>query len=58
MGAYTCLPDEQTIGNNGAGIGPGEKVTGKLVLDLPETTGILVFKSYLTSGNGGWEYAF
>lgn len=58
MGAYSCLPDEETIGNNGAGIGPGEKVTGKLVLDLPETAGILVFQSYLTSGNGGWEYTF
>lgn len=55
---YGCLPDEQTIGTNGAGIGPSEKVTGKVVLDLPETTGTLIFKSYLTSGNGGWEYKF
>lgn len=57
-GAYSCLPDEQMINNHGGGIGPAEKVTGKLVLDLPETTGTLVFKSYLTSGNGGWEWNF
>lgn len=55
---YGCLPDEQMINLSGAGIGPAEKVTGKVVLDLPETTGLLVFKSYLTSGNGGWEWTF
>jgi hypothetical protein len=58
MAAYSCLPDTETIGTNGAGIGPAEKVTGKLVLDLPEPTGTLVYKSYLTSGNGGWEFKF
>lgn len=55
---YGCLPDEQMINNSGSGIGPAEKVTGKVVLDLPETTGVLVFKSYLTSGSGGWEWTF
>lgn len=58
MGAYSCLPDTESIGNNGGGIGPAEKVTGKMVLDVPEATGTLVYKSYLTSGNGGWEYNF
>lgn len=58
MAAYSCLPDTETIGSNGAGIGPAEKVTGKLVLDVPEATGTLVYKSYLTRGNGGWEYKF
>lgn len=55
---YGCLPDEQMINTSGSGIGPAEKVTGKVVLDLPETTGVLVFKSYLTSGSGGWEWTF
>lgn len=58
MGAHSCLPDSETIGANGGGIGPAEKVIGKLVLDAPEPTGTLVYKSYLTSGNGGWEYKF
>lgn len=58
VGAYSCLPDEQTIGANGAGIGPAEKVTGKIALDVPETTGTLVFKSYMLSNAGGWEWAF
>lgn len=58
MGAHSCLPDTETIGTNGGGIGPAEKVTGKVVLDVPEPTGTLVYRSYLTSGNGGWEYKF
>ncbi|MCC9197762.1 DUF4352 domain-containing protein [Arthrobacter sp. zg-Y820] len=58
QGAYSCLPDEQQVGANGGGVGPGEKVTGKIALDLPEKTGTLVFKSYLVSGSGGWEWAF
>lgn len=55
-GAYSCLPDEQKIATNG--VGPGEKVTGKLALDLPATRGTLVFRSYLTAGSSGWEWAF
>lgn len=57
-GAYSCLPDEQQVGVNGGGVGPGEKVTGKIALDIPDTTGVLVFKSYLTSGTSGWEWKF
>lgn len=56
IGAYSCLPDEQEIASSG--VGPGEKVTGKLALDLPATTGVLIFKSYLTSGSAGWEWSF
>lgn len=54
--AYSCLPDEQQIGVNGAGVGPGEKVTGKIAIDVPATKGTLVFKSYLVPGNAGWEW--
>lgn len=56
--AYSCLPDEQQVGANGRGVGPGEKVTGKIAIDVPEATGTLIFKSYLTSGGGGWEWTF
>lgn len=52
---YGCLPDEQVLAVGG--VGPAEKVTGKLVLDVPETTGVLVFKpGFLQSG--GWEWTF
>lgn len=56
--AYSCLPDEEQVGVNGGGVGPGEKVAGKIALDIPETTGTLIFQSYLTSGVGGWEWTF
>lgn len=58
MAAYACLPDEEQVGSNGGGVGPAEKVTGKIAIDVPETAGTLIFKSYLTSGVGGWEWTF
>ncbi|UTT70566.1 DUF4352 domain-containing protein [Arthrobacter sp. DNA4] len=56
--AYTCLPDTQMLSANGRGIGPAEKVTGKVVLDVPDTTGTLIYTNYLISNIGGWEYNF
>jgi hypothetical protein len=58
QGAYMCLPDEENITQNGRGIGPAEKVTGKLALDLPEAHGTLIFQTYLTSSSTGWEWTF
>lgn len=57
QGAYMCLPDEESIGHNG-GIGPAEKVTGKVALDVPEAHGTLIFHTYLTSSSTGWEWTF
>lgn len=53
--SYGCLPDEELLPING--VGPAEKVTGKIVLDVPETTGTLVFKP-MGGYSGGWEWAF
>ncbi|WP_395402111.1 hypothetical protein ACHMXB_01350 [Arthrobacter sp. UC242_113] len=55
-GAFSCLPDEQMVPTTG--VGPAEKVKAKIALDLPQTKGTLVFKSYLTTGNAGWEWTF
>lgn len=55
-GAFSCLPDEQMVPTTG--VGPAEKVKAKIALDLPQTKGTLVFKSYLTTGNAGWEWSF
>lgn len=52
--SYGCLAESEVLPING--VGPAEKVTGKIVLDVPETTGTLVFKP--TGGAGGWEWAF
>jgi hypothetical protein len=57
-GAYMCLSDGESITQNGRGIGPAEKVTGKLALDLPEAHGTLIFQTYLTSSGTGWEWTF
>ena len=55
---YGCLPDSESLGQGGRGIGPAEKVTGKLALDVPEAHGTLIYRSYLTSGSTGWEWTF
>jgi len=53
--SYGCLADSEILPING--IGPAEKVTGKIVLDMPATTGTLVFKP-MGGAAGGWEWAF
>lgn len=52
--SYGCLPENEVLPING--VGPAERVTGKIILDVPETTGTLVFKSM--GGLSGWEWAF
>lgn len=54
MGSFSCLADAEEFPMNG--MGPAEKVRGKVVLDLPEKTGTLVFKDLY--GQAGWEYKF
>lgn len=53
--SYSCLPSTELIPSGG--LGPDEKVTGKIIIDLPATKGILVVQN---SGGlaGGWEYSF
>lgn len=47
---YGCVPETELLPSS---IGPGEKVTGAVILDLPATDGTLVYSdSYV----GGWEY--
>jgi hypothetical protein len=50
---YGCLPDAEVLPQT---IGPGENVTGKVVLDVTNPNGTLVFKS---AGNpSGWEWTY
>jgi hypothetical protein len=53
VATYSCIPDSETFPSGG--LGPAEKVTAKLVLDVPEPSGILVMKS---GYSGGFEYNF
>jgi hypothetical protein len=51
MNASTCLPQKDLIENN---IPPGDKSTGAFVIDVPATTGTLVYK--IVGVDAGWEY--
>jgi len=54
--AYGCLADAEQLAN-GRGVGPAEKATGKVVVDVPDTTGTLVYQNFMI-GSGGWEWNF
>lgn len=54
MGSYSCLPDDQEFPMGG--MGPAEKVTAKVVLDVPAAHGTLVFTPPFVEA--GWEYKF
>lgn len=51
-GVY-CYEDEEMLPSS---IGPGEKATGKVVLDVESPSGILVFNDF--SSMYGWEWAY
>jgi hypothetical protein len=53
VATYSCIADSATFPSGG--MGPAEKVTAKVVLDLPSDHGILVLKSGIS---GGFEYSF
>jgi len=53
--SYSCFDESEVLPING--VGPGEKVTGKIVLDVPVATGTLMFKP-LGGSSGGWEWTF
>jgi hypothetical protein len=50
---YSCIPDAETFPSGG--MGPAEKITAKVVLDVPAAHGTLVLESGLS---GGFEYKF
>jgi hypothetical protein len=54
-GSVMCIPAAEAFPM--AGMGPGEKITAKVVLDVPEPSGILVLKAPFSNTNG-WEYNF
>ena len=52
--AYACLPDgEQSTADP---LGPGQTFVGTIVLDVPVTTGTLIYRPIYT--DGGWEWNF
>lgn len=54
VATYSCIADSLEFPS--AGMGPAEKLTGKVVLDLPAAHGILVMNTSYTGP--GFEYTF
>lgn len=53
MATYNCLPEAEVLPQM---MGPGENATGKVILDVTNPTGTLVFKY---GGNtSGWEWTY
>lgn len=50
--AYSCLDETQTLPSD---IGPGEQVTGMVVLDVPTTDGTIVFEESTTGQAWEWD---
>lgn len=48
--SYSCMKESKTLP---ASIGPAQKVSGWVVLDVPKAEGTLVFDPY---HSGGWEW--
>jgi hypothetical protein len=53
--AFTCAPDDEQLPSGP--LGSGQQYVGTLVLDVPETTGILQYQPLYLSA-GGWEWHF
>jgi hypothetical protein len=53
--AYTCAPDSDQLPSGE--LGSGQQYVGTLVLDVPETTGIVQYQPFYLS-EGGWEWHF
>ena len=51
--AYMCLDDAARFPS---ALGPGEKATGKIILDVPTTSGVLVHQQGFMPT--GWEWAY
>lgn len=48
-----CLPEAE---NFPSALGPGEKATGKIILDVPTPTGVLVHKQGFMPTGWEWQY--
>lgn len=53
--AWMCLDDKDRLPSE---IGPGEKATGRIVLDTAVREGFVAYSTYGVDGAQGWEWAF
>jgi hypothetical protein len=55
IAAFTCAPDDEQLPSGP--LGSGQQYVGTVVLDVPETTGIVQYRPLYLS-QGGWEWHF
>lgn len=53
MSSFSCLNDEETFPS---ALGPGEKATGTIILDVPTPTGVLIHQQGFMPAGWEWEY--
>ncbi|USQ81217.1 hypothetical protein NF556_06130 [Ornithinimicrobium faecis] len=53
--AWSCLESADSLPSE---IGPGQKATGKIVIDTDLASGVLVYQPMSWDGNLGWEWKF
>jgi hypothetical protein len=53
--AFTCAPDDEQLPSGP--LGSGQQYVGTVVVDVPETTGIVQYRPLYLS-QGGWEWHF
>jgi len=54
--AYACISDSEQFPSGG--FGPGQQYVGTVVLDVPDTSGSLIFAPSGLGLPGGWEWTF
>ncbi len=54
MATYGCLPDKEMFTQDA--LSPGQKYVGSLVIDVPDTKGVLIYRPSVAEG--GWEWQF
>jgi hypothetical protein len=54
VSAYACLPPAEQFPTDQ--LGPGQQYVGTVVLDVPNTTGTIIYKPPMA--DGGWEWNF
>jgi hypothetical protein len=53
--SFMCLDEGDELPYD---MGPGEKASGKIVLDTAHPSGVIVYSTYSTGGEAGWEWSY
>ena len=54
--AYACLKNSEQLTSDP--LGPNQQYVGSIVLDVPGTSGAIVYAPGILANTGGWEWQF